>query len=231
MARPRTFTPEERQERDRASAQRSRAKHREQTRARSNERYHTCYKDRVKARHDARMAAMTPEELAAYRTANRAAKQRQRAKDPEAQRVQQREARHKHPEKSRAYVKKHRLKQIAKNPNYYKEQYRKQAPEQINAAAARRRARIRGVARNDVTPAQRKLVKAAAQGCCAYCAYYDPACQLCPKGQHEKLTVDHITAIYNGGDNTLHNLVACCASCNSKKKINPNPVPVQPMLL
>lgn len=231
MGRPRIRTPEEIKARERATNQRYYQEHRPQIRARLNELYPTRDKAKAKARHDARMAVMTAEELAAYRAANRAAKQRQRAKDPEAQRVQQREARHKYPEKSRAYVKKHRLKQIAKNPNYYKEQYRKQAPEQINAAAARRRARIRGVARNDVTPTQRKLVKAAAQGRCAYCTYYNPACELCPKGQHEKLTVDHITAIYNGGDNTLHNLVACCASCNSKKKISPNPVPVQPMLL
>jgi hypothetical protein len=231
MGRPRIRTLEESQARDRATKQRYRETHHEQIKSRYNERYQERYKTNAKARHDARMAAMTPEEFEAYRAYQAAATRRYRAKDPEASRLQQREARQKNPEKSRGYVKKHRLKKLAANPNYYKEQYRKQTPEQVNAAAARRRARLRGVKRNDVTPQQRKLVLAAAHGRCAYCAYYDPACKLCPKGRHVKLTVDHITAVYHQGDNTLHNLVACCASCNSKKKISPNPVPVQPMLL
>lgn len=231
MARPRIRTPEESQARDRATKQRYRHNNRDKIKTLFNERYPTRYKANAKARHDARMAAMTPEELDAYRAANRAAKQRQRAKDPEAARAQQREARQKHPEKSRAYVKRHRLKQVAANPNYYKERYRKQPPEQVNAAAARRRARLRGAKRNDVTRQQRVLVLTAAHGYCIYCRHYNPACTLCPKGQHEDLTVDHITAVYHGGDNTLWNLVACCASCNSTKNIRPNPVPVQPLLL
>ena len=233
MGRPRIRTPEERQARDRATKQRYLANNRQKLNTLFNERYPTRYKARAKARHDARMAAMTPEELEAYRAANRAAKQRQRAKDPEKNRAQQREARHKAPEKSRAYVKKHRLKQVASNPNYYKERYqihKAHNPAAINEASSRRRARIRGAIRNDVTPAQRQAVIDTAHGVCEYCAHFKPDCQACRKRTH-RLTVDHITAIVNGGDNTLWNLIACCHSCNSAKNKRPNPVPVQPMLL
>ena len=233
MARPRIYTPAESQARNRESQKRSQEKHRQQNRTRYNERYQTRYKANAKARHDARMAAMTPEELASYRAANAAATRRHRAKDPEANRVQQREARQKSPETHRAYVKKHRLKQVAKNPDYYKERYRMwrdKDPAAINEAASRRRARIRGAKRNDVTPAQRQAVIDTAHGVCEYCAHFKPDCQACQRGSH-RLTVDHITAIGNGGDNTLWNLIACCHSCNSAKNKRPNPVPVQPLLL
>ena len=259
MARPRIYTPEESQARNRESQRRSQEKHRQQSRARYNERYPTRYKANAKARHDARMAAMTPDELAAYRAANAAATRRHRAKDPEANRAQQREARHKAPEKSRAYVKKHRLKQIAKNPNYYSDRYhanqeihdaaskkwraknpdkvnassqryRKRHPDIINAASDRKRARKARAAINDLTTAQRESVIAAAKGVCTYCPVYKPDCLSCRKATH-KLTVDHITALAKGGNHTLHNLVACCHSCNSKKKTNPAPLLVQPLLL
>jgi len=241
MARPRLYTPEERHARDLASKQRSREKHRAQARARFNERYPTRYKTNAKARHDARMAAMTPEERDAYRAANRAAKQRQRAKDPAATRAQAKALRQKDPTKARGYVKKYRLKQLEINPHYGQEQYQKHKardPQRINEYSATRRARIRGAKINNVTPAQRALVLTSANGFCAYCAFYAPGCTLCLQRAHPikgnnkySLSVDHITAVENGGDNTLHNLVACCRSCNSKKKISPNPLPVQPILL
>jgi 5-methylcytosine-specific restriction endonuclease McrA len=230
MGRPRIRTLEESQARDRATKKRYSQNNHHQIRTLYNERYPTRYKANAKARHDARMAAMTPEELASYRAANRAAKQRQRTKDPEAERIQRLAYQRKHPERIRGYSKKHRLKKLAENPNYGKEQYRKQSPAQINAAAARRRARIRGATRNDVTPAQRQAVIDIAHGVCEYCTHFKPECQACRKGTH-RLTVDHITAIVNGGDNTLWNLIACCHSCNSAKNKRPNPVPVQPLLL
>lgn len=99
------------------------------------------------------------------------------------------------------------------------------------ARIARRRARLRGVAINDATAAQRKLVLDTAKGHCEYCTFYDPGCKRCPKGAHTDLTVDHITAVYHRGNHTLHNFVACCRLCNSKKGTRPNPVPVQPLLL
>jgi 5-methylcytosine-specific restriction endonuclease McrA len=83
---------------------------------------------------------------------------------------------------------------------------------------------------HDLTPAQEALVIDLANGVCAYCPRYKPDCQACKRHRH-KLTVDHITPVTKGGKNTLHNLVACCGSCNSKKHTSPPPVPVQPLLL
>lgn len=40
-------------------------------------------------------------------------------------------------------------------------------------------------------------------------------CLLC--GADEDLSVDHIIAVVNGGDNSLENLQTLCRSCNSKK--------------
>jgi 5-methylcytosine-specific restriction endonuclease McrA len=103
-------------------------------------------------------------------------------------------------------------------------------PERANVNKARHRARIRNAAINDLTAEQRQAIIDAAHGVCPYCAYYAPNCPSCRKGTH-KLSVDHITALYNGGNHTLHNLIACCRACNSKKHTSPNPVPVQPLLL
>jgi hypothetical protein len=196
-----------------------------------------------KARDAARKDAMTPEEMDAFKARQRAAVRRyenkhrpkrmarkkttqyrrtnataqraRRAKDPEKTRALARAAYHANPQKAIASTSK----------------WTRNNPEKAQAIIQRRRARVRGLNRNDVTEAQRKIVKAAARGVCAYCAYYNPGCRLCRKNQHKKLTVDHITSVYHHGDNTLHNLVASCSSCNSKKSTNPNPIPVQPMLL
>ena len=259
MGRPRIRTPEERQARDRATKQRYRETNHEQIRTLYNERYPTRYKAKAKARHDARIAAMTPEELATYRAANTAAMRRHRAKDPEAEQTQRLAYQRAHPEQHRGYVKKHRLAQVAKNPSYYSNiyyanlerqtaatkkwraknpdkvnatssRYRKAHPAMINAASDRKRARKAGAAINDATAAQREMVIATAHGVCAYCPVYKPECPSCRNGTH-KLTVDHITALANGGDHTLHNFIACCHSCNSKKKTNPAPLLVQPLLL
>jgi 5-methylcytosine-specific restriction endonuclease McrA len=40
-------------------------------------------------------------------------------------------------------------------------------------------------------------------------------CQYCGSGR--ELTIDHVVPQSKGGENTWENLVACCASCNSKK--------------
>ncbi|EFN55944.1 hypothetical protein CHLNCDRAFT_13740, partial [Chlorella variabilis] len=41
------------------------------------------------------------------------------------------------------------------------------------------------------------------------------SCQYC--GSSRELTIDHVVPQSKGGGNTWSNLVACCASCNSKK--------------
>jgi 5-methylcytosine-specific restriction endonuclease McrA len=103
-------------------------------------------------------------------------------------------------------------------------------PERHRAKHHRRRARIAGSQRNDLTPEQAALILALADGVCAYCPYYNPTCQACKRHSHE-LTYDHITPVNDQGDSTLWNFVACCKSCNSKKGIGPPPGPVQPLLL
>lgn len=179
-----------------------------------------------KARDVARIAAMTPEEFAAFRDRQRAAVKRYETKHRAKRR-----ARKKTPafrSRSAAWMRKKRhanieLTRVLARAYYAKDPQRaiaatlkwaKKNPAKVQANCERRRARIAGAAINDVTPAQRELVIATANGRCAYCPHYNPTCQLCARGTHTDLTVDHITAIVNGGDNTLHNLVACCASCN-----------------
>lgn len=43
----------------------------------------------------------------------------------------------------------------------------------------------------------------------------DKKCVYC--GKNIKLTIDHIVAVYNNGDNSYPNLVLCCNSCNWSK--------------
>lgn len=95
----------------------------------------------------------------------------------------------------------------------------------------RRRTRLAQDPHNDLTPEQHQAVIDAAHGRCPYCAVYYPTCALCPKGQHTDLTIDHITAVGKGGSNTLHNLIACCGACNTKKRMRQAPILVQPLLL
>jgi hypothetical protein len=104
-------------------------------------------------------------------------------------------------------------------------------PARVRVHRMRRRARFAAAPINDVTPEQRQLVIDAAHGRCVYCPHYHSGCRRCRKGTHTALTVDHISPVGPEGPNTLSNLVACCRSCNSKKKRKPNPVPVQPLLL
>lgn len=134
------------------------------------------------------------------------------------------------------------------NPEYYRalsRRYNAENPEKRRAAErswarrnmpkilaiqARRRARKMAALVNDLTAEQRQRVLDAAKGVCMYCQIYNPDCEDCMHGTHI-LTADHITAIAVGGSNTLHNLFACCQSCNSKKGTKTAPVYVQPLLL
>lgn len=43
----------------------------------------------------------------------------------------------------------------------------------------------------------------------------DKACLCC--GSYEKLSIDHIKAVSNGGENKISNLQTLCKSCNSRK--------------
>lgn len=136
-------------------------------------------------------------------------------------------------ERQRAYGRKHSTLQRQRHPERVKARiaaWGKAHPEHLLRKNQRRRAKKNSAPRNDVTVDQQQAVLTAARGVCAYCPYYKPDCQACKKGTH-KLTIDHIAPLVHGGSHTLHNLVACCRSCNSKKNSGPPPGPVQPLLL
>lgn len=212
----------------------------------ANRRHHAKHRERLllqmRARYQARQAALTPEELDAQRAKKNAAEKRYYAthtakisakktspvvRTIEAKNARERRAANPEPRLAyeSAYRASHREAETAKSIAWAKRN-----PEKVNARVARRIAMVRNAPINDVTAEQREAVIAMAHGVCAYCSHFHPDCQACHKGTH-KLTVDHITAIANGGPNTLHNLVACCRSCNARKRTRPNPVPVQPLLL
>jgi 5-methylcytosine-specific restriction endonuclease McrA len=223
-------TPEERKAKKKAKDQRYYARHRTKLVAQRLAKYH------------ARRATMTPEELAEHNAKGLAASKRYAATHPEAvkarqnspeararNRTWQRQRRSRDPEAARA---KERARYAA-NPEASiarSAAWAKRNPEKASALTSKRYARLRNVPINDATAEQRQAVIDAAHGVCAYCPFYKPGCVQCRTRTH-KLAVEHITAIANGGPNTLHNLVACCKSCNSKKRLNKSPIPVQPLLL
>jgi len=104
--------------------------------------------------------------------------------------------------------------------------WRQGHPEKIRQYAKTRRATKKHVAINDLTDAQWELIKSHYGHRCYYCK---PDCKACKKKTHH-LTQDHIVPL-NPGNHTLSNIVPACFSCNSKKKRNKPPIPVQPLLL
>lgn len=108
----------------------------------------------------------------------------------------------------------------------YREANRARVNANKSASEARRRARMLAAAINDLTTAERAQVIAEANGVCLYCPHYFPACELCANHAHI-LTIDHVHAVGNGGNNTRANIVACCRRCNSKKRLSPAPIPVE----
>ena len=222
MPRPK-LTPEERQARKKANALRWYYKNREAENARALARYH------------ATIAAMTPEELDVFRTQQNEKNHRLRT-NPTPEQLESKRA------SGRRYHHRNREILVPKMRTRHTTRRATMTPEELLAELERRNAnqkryyathplevKERKTIRGVKSPL-RKLVIAAAKGVCLYCTHYNPTCRLCPKGTH-KLTVDHITAVTKGGKSTLHNLVACCRSCNARKKISPAPLLVQPLLL
>lgn len=113
----------------------------------------------------------------------------------------------------------------AKYPDRLLAAHRKWAkahPLKIRAGGSRRRAREANAPINDFTDVQfLALCKAAGYLCC-YCHKKFPI---------EELTPDHLTPYVKQGSNTLHNVLPCCGSCNSRKKDRAVLKPVQPFLL
>ena len=96
--------------------------------------------------------------------------------------------------------------------------YGKAHPEKIRERCQRRRARIAGAIICDFTSEQWEFIK----------QQYDHKCYYC--GKKKKLTIDHITALVNGGNHTMSNIVPACLQCNSSKHTKNAPIPVQPLL-
>lgn len=84
----------------------------------------------------------------------------------------------------------------------------------------KRTATQRNAPRNDLTPAEWEEIKAAYGHCCVYCGR-----------QMQRLAMDHLTPLSQGGSHTKQNVVPACKSCNSKKGTGAVLRPVQPLLL
>lgn len=84
----------------------------------------------------------------------------------------------------------------------------------------KRTATQRNAPRNDLTHAEWEEIKAAYGHCCVYCGR-----------QMQRLTMDHLTPLSQGGSHTKQNVVPACKSCNSKKGTGAVLQPVQPLLL
>jgi 5-methylcytosine-specific restriction endonuclease McrA len=196
---------------------------------------HDTNKAKSKARYHARIAAMSPEELAVYRETERARKAQWKLDNPNTYKASKQTSDKKYHTTNRERLLPQMSKRYQARMAAMTHEERAEHLDRKNVAMRRfyqahteeisRRKTIRGVKAKD-----RQLVIAAAKGICPYCRTYNPTCKQCPKGTH-KLTVDHITAVIKDGKSSLHNLIACCRSCNSKKYTKHTPIPVQPLLL
>jgi 5-methylcytosine-specific restriction endonuclease McrA len=100
--------------------------------------------------------------------------------------------------------------------------WRKKNPAKVRAILQRQRARKANAPINDFTDAEwESLCKAVGFRCC-YCG---------EKFTFKELTPDHLTPYEKQGSNTLHNILPCCGSCNSRKQHRAVLKPVQPFLL
>jgi 5-methylcytosine-specific restriction endonuclease McrA len=99
--------------------------------------------------------------------------------------------------------------------------YAKRNPEKVNARNARYHYRRKGSPVSDLTAEQWKTIQESQDHRCAYC------------GRRAKghLHREHLTPVVESGSTTLHNIVAACPQCNSKKGTGPVLCPVQPLLL
>ena len=75
----------------------------------------------------------------------------------------------------------------------------------------RKKAHLRRAAKVNalIAPVDEKKIYALCNNRCAYC------------GSAERLTLDHVVALANGGSHTEDNLVVACKSCNSSKGQKP----------
>jgi hypothetical protein len=154
----------------------------------------------------------------------RALRQRDYAKNRDKILVHERQKRLNRSEEERradsTYFQAYRLAHIEKK-RINDKLYKQANPDIVQRNNEKRRANKANAPINDLTPAQWRMIQEVQDHCCAYC---EKRC----KG---KLTKDHITPFEKGGSHTLHNIVAACRSCNSRKHTGPPLKAVQPLLL
>lgn len=168
------------------------------------------------------------EKIRSYRKAYRKANAQKLSEENRAYRLA-------HPEEkreySRVYKNRHREKvreagrlyaaTHAKENGLRSRKHRQEHPDLYKAKKKRRRALELNAPVADLTHMQWLAIQETQDHRCAYCG------KRC-KGH---LTQDHITPLSKGGSHTLHNVIAACQSCNSRKQVGPPLKPVQPLLL
>lgn len=123
------------------------------------------------------------------------------ARAPRARRTTAEHRREKKRLKDRSYRERHRESYARRQATYARDHR-----DLWNLAQQRRRARQAAAPVNDLTRGQWRAIKAAFGNRCAYC------------GEHfERLTMDHVVALVNGGSHTASNVVPACRSCNCRK--------------
>jgi hypothetical protein len=190
----------------RRSTEKSRAAHRRRS-ARYYARHKTECKERMRRYH------------AATREKGRERLRRWRHAHPEQARGHSREQYWSNPERGQAFSQQWR----AAHPEYaslYQKRSYARNPERVINQGHIRRAKQRAAPHNDLTAAQWREIKEHYGYCCVYCGK-----------QAQRLTMDHLTPIARGGSHTVSNVVPACRSCNSRKRVGPVLVPVQPLLL
>lgn len=116
---------------------------------------------------------------------------------------------------NRKYYRKNRI-TLLKKRKVYHQNHREEARQHEE----RRRAKKHSNGRHDLTVEQWQMIKAHYGHRCVYCGQ-----------KMERLTMDHLTPISQGGEHTMSNVVPACKSCNSRKGNRTVLKPVQPMLL
>ncbi len=112
------------------------------------------------------------------------------------------------------------LKEARKRNADYRASHRKELVQKQVPYTVARRARLALAPINDFSSAQWKEMREMYNHCCAYCDQ-----------PFDRLEMEHITALSQGGSHTLWNIVPACRSCNASKNNKGPSVPVQPLLL
>ena len=130
-------------------------------------------------------------------------------------RARQRASYHRRRPQQQAYRQKNKARRLA-TQRAWTATHREQTRQYVKT----RKALKRGASANTLSLAQWQEIKAAYGHRCVYC-----------HRKMQRLTQDHLTPLKHGGAHVASNVVPACASCNSKKRLGPPLVPVQPILL